>query len=157
MKCSIPGFPVLHYLPEFAQIHVQWVSDAIQLSHSLTSPSPPVLKLSQHQGLFQWVGSSYQDLQVPESCIKWSGLLILMSFSGPFNLASGGFSAAPPLIKNCLNPPIGTQGWSWRQEMRDRKVSMPGSPISPLWFQSFIGWFGILLDFYVSFLRLYRM
>jgi len=54
MDCSTPGFPVLHYLPEFAQAHVHCVSDAIQ-------PSPPLspssaLNLSQHQGLFLWVG-----------------------------------------------------------------------------------------------------
>ena len=48
-----PGFPVHHYLPEHAQTHVHWVHDAIQLSHPLLSPSPPVINLSQHQGLFQ--------------------------------------------------------------------------------------------------------
>ena len=58
MDCSMPGFPVLHYLPEFAQTHVHWVSDAIQPSHPLLSPSPPAFSLSQHRGLFQWVGSS---------------------------------------------------------------------------------------------------
>ena len=51
MNCSTPGFPVLHYLPEFAQAHVCWVGDAIQPSHSLSSPSMPVFSLSQHQGL----------------------------------------------------------------------------------------------------------
>ena len=50
----------LHYLPELAQTQVHWVSDAIQLSHPLSSPSPPVFNLSQHQGIFQWVGSSHQ-------------------------------------------------------------------------------------------------
>ena len=40
MNCSTTGFPVLHYLPEFAQTHVHWVDDAIQLSHLLSSPSP---------------------------------------------------------------------------------------------------------------------
>ena len=59
MDCSMPGFPVLYYLPEFAQTHVHWVSDTIQPSHPL-SPSSLVLNLSQHQGLFQWVGSSHQ-------------------------------------------------------------------------------------------------
>ena len=63
-------------------------------------------------------------------------LLILMSFSGPFHLASGGFLAAPPLISNCSNLPFGTQGRSWRlesclQEMGDKKASMPGSPTGP--------------------------
>ena len=52
-----PGFPVLHYLLEFVQTHVRWVDDAIQLSHPLSPPSPPVLNLWWHQSLFQWVGS----------------------------------------------------------------------------------------------------
>ena len=55
MDCSMPGFPVHHHLPELAQTHVHWVSDAIQPSHPLWSPSPPAFNLSQHQGLFQWV------------------------------------------------------------------------------------------------------
>ena len=50
MNYSIAGIPVLHYLPEFAQNHVHWVGDAIQLSHPPSSPSPPVFKLFQHQG-----------------------------------------------------------------------------------------------------------
>ena len=49
MDCSMPGFPVLHYLPEFAQTHVHWVDDAIQPSHPLASPSPPIFYLPQHQ------------------------------------------------------------------------------------------------------------
>ena len=52
MGCSTPGFPVFHYLLELAQIHIHSVSDAIQLSHPLTSPFPPAFNLSQHQGLF---------------------------------------------------------------------------------------------------------
>ena len=57
MDCSTPGFPVLHHLLKFARTHVHWVSGAIQPSHPLSSPSPPALNLSQHQGLFQWVSS----------------------------------------------------------------------------------------------------
>ena len=53
MNWSTPVFPVLHYLPEFAQTHVHGVSDAIQSSHPLSPPSPFALNLSQHQGLFQ--------------------------------------------------------------------------------------------------------
>ena len=64
MYCSMPGLPVLHYLLEFAQIHVHWISDAIQPSYPLSSPSPPVLNLPQHQGLFQWVSSSCQVAKV---------------------------------------------------------------------------------------------
>ena len=55
------GFPVLHHLPEFAQPHVRWVSDAIQPSHPLFPPSLPALNLSHHQGLFQGGGSSHQE------------------------------------------------------------------------------------------------
>ena len=57
---STPGFPVLHYLPDFAQTCVHWIGDAIQPSHPLLTPSPLTFSLSQHQGLFQWVGSSHQ-------------------------------------------------------------------------------------------------
>ena len=66
MDCSTPGFPVHHQLPEFTQTHVHWVSDAIQPSHPLPSPSPPAFNLSQHQGLFQWVSSSHQVAKVLE-------------------------------------------------------------------------------------------
>ena len=55
MNRSTPGLPVHHQLPEFTQTHVHWVGDAIQPSHPLSSPSPPALNPSQHQGLFQWV------------------------------------------------------------------------------------------------------
>ena len=64
--CSVPGSPVLHYLLEFAQTYVHWVSDAIQPSHPLLPPSPIAFNLSQHQGLFQWVGSSHQVAKVLE-------------------------------------------------------------------------------------------
>ena len=53
VDCSTPGFPVLHYLPQFAQTPVHWVDDAIQPSHPLSSPSAPAFNLSQHQGLLQ--------------------------------------------------------------------------------------------------------
>ena len=60
MDCSTPGLPVHHQLPEFTKTHVHWVSDAIQPSHPLLSPSPPALNLSQYQGLFKWVNSSHE-------------------------------------------------------------------------------------------------
>ena len=50
---STPGFPVHHQLPELVQTPVHSVADAIQPSHPLSSPSPPALSLSQHQGLFK--------------------------------------------------------------------------------------------------------
>ena len=60
---STPGLPVHHQLPEFTQTHVHQVSDAIQPSHPLSSPSPPVPNPSQHQSfpmnqLFAWGGQS---------------------------------------------------------------------------------------------------
>ena len=58
MNCSMSGLPVHHQLPESTQTHVYWISDAIQPSHPLLFPSPPVPNPSQHQGLFQWVNSS---------------------------------------------------------------------------------------------------
>ena len=53
MNCSMPGLPVHHQLPEFTETHVHRVSDAIQPSHPLSSPSPPAPNPSQHQSLFQ--------------------------------------------------------------------------------------------------------
>ena len=79
VDCSMPGFPVLHYLSECTQTHVHWVDDAIQPTHPLLSPSP-ALNLPQHQGLFQWVGSSHQVAKVlelhlqhqsPALCYSW--------------------------------------------------------------------------------------
>ena len=60
MDYSTPGFPLLHRLLEFAQIHECWVVEAIQPSHPLSSPFPPIFNLFQHQGLFQmsWLFTS---------------------------------------------------------------------------------------------------
>ena len=49
MDCSTPGLPVLHYLPEFTQVHVPWISDDIQPSHPLLPSFPSAFNLSQHQ------------------------------------------------------------------------------------------------------------
>ena len=59
MNYSTPGLPVHHQFPQLTQTHVRWVSDDIQPSHPLSSPSPSALNLSQHQGLFKWVSSSH--------------------------------------------------------------------------------------------------
>ena len=66
MDCSMPGFPVLHCLPKFAQIHVHWVDDDIQPSHPLSPTCPPALNLSQHWDLFQWVGCLHQVAKILE-------------------------------------------------------------------------------------------
>ena len=61
---STPGFSVYHQIPELAQTHVHRVSDAIQPSHPLSSPSPPTFNLSQHRGLFQGVSSLHQVAKI---------------------------------------------------------------------------------------------
>ena len=66
MDCNTPGFPVHQQLLELAQTHVHRVSDAIQPSHPLSSPSPPAFSLSQHPGLFQWVSFFHQVARVLE-------------------------------------------------------------------------------------------
>ena len=66
MNRSMPGFPVHHQLPEFTQTHIHRVSDAIQPSHPLSSPSPLAPNPSQHQSLFQWVNSLNEVAKVLE-------------------------------------------------------------------------------------------
>ena len=66
MDCSTPGLPVHHQLLELAQTNVHQVSDAIQPSHPLSTPSPPAFNFSQHQGLFQGVSSLHQVAKVLE-------------------------------------------------------------------------------------------
>ena len=60
MDCSMPGFPVHHQLLDLVQTHVNWIDDANQPSHPLSSPTPPAFNLPQHRDLFQWVSSSHQ-------------------------------------------------------------------------------------------------
>ena len=60
MNRSLPGLLVHHQFPESTQTPVHWVSDAVKPSHPLSSPYPPALNLSQHQGLFKWVSCSHQ-------------------------------------------------------------------------------------------------
>ena len=77
MNLSTPGLPVHHQLLEFTQTHVHQVSDAIQTSHPLSSPSPPAPSPSQHQGLFQWVNSSHEvakvlEFQLQHQSFQWT-------------------------------------------------------------------------------------
>ena len=76
MDCNMPGLPVPHCLSEFAQVHVHWVSDAIQPSCLLPPSSPFAFNLSKHQGLFQWVSSWHQmakelELQLQHQSFQW--------------------------------------------------------------------------------------
>ena len=89
---STPGLPIHQQQPEFTQTHVYWVSDAIQASHPLLSPSPPAFNLSQHQGLFpksrffasrgQSIGVSASASVLPMNIQDWFplGLTGLISF-----------------------------------------------------------------------------
>ena len=94
LDCSTPRFLFLHHLLELVQTHVHWVGDAIQLSHSLLSPSPPVFHLSQHQGFFlmsqffasdsQNIGASASASVLPMNTQDWfplglTGLISLQS------------------------------------------------------------------------------
>ena len=77
MNRSTPGLRVHHQLPELTQTHAQWVGDAIQPSHPLSSPSPPAPSPSQHQGLFQWVNSSHEvakvlEFQLQHQSFQWT-------------------------------------------------------------------------------------
>ena len=77
MDCRTPGLPVHHQLPEFTQSHVHWVSDAIQPSHPLSSPSSSSFNLSKHQSLFQWISSLHQvakvlEFQLQHQSFQWT-------------------------------------------------------------------------------------
>ena len=97
MNRSKPGLPVHHQLPEFTQTHDHRVSDVIQPSHPLSSPSPPAPNPSQHQSLFQWVNSTWggQSFAVspsasvlPVNTQDWSPL----GWTGWISLQSKGLS-----------------------------------------------------------------
>ena len=94
MDCSTSGFPVHHQLLEPIPTHLHHVSDAIQSSHPLLSPSPPTFSLFQHQGLFQWASffaSSGQSIGASASAsvllmniqdwflLGWTGWISLLS------------------------------------------------------------------------------
>ena len=77
MNRNTPGLPVHHKLLEFTQTHAHWVSDAIQPSHPLSSPSAPAPSPSQHQGLFQLVNSSHEvakvlEFQLQHQSFQWT-------------------------------------------------------------------------------------
>ena len=77
MNHSTPGLPVHRQLPEFTQTHVHRVGDAIQPFHPLSSPSPPALNPSQHQGHFQWVNSLHEvakvlEFQLQHQSFQWT-------------------------------------------------------------------------------------
>ena len=114
VDCSTPGFPALHRLPEFAQVRVHWVDDAIRPSHPPLSPSP-AFSLSQHQGLFQWV-AKVLELQLQNSAeinqkgwfpLGLTGLISLLS-KGLYHQESSPapqFKSINSLVLSCLYSP----------------------------------------------------
>ena len=123
MDCSTPSFPV-HYLPEFAQIHVCWVGDTIQPFHPLSPPSP-ALNLSRHKGLFQGIGFSHQvakvlELQLQHQSFQWLiGLIRVDSFRRASLLAE--------MVKThlqCRRPRF--RKTSWTREGLPTPVFLPG-------------------------------
>ena len=122
MDCSMSGFPVFHYVPEFAHTYVTWVGDAIQPSHPLLPPSPPALSLSQHQGVFQWVGSSHQvakvlEFQLQYQSFQWIFSVFPLGLTGLISMQSSDsqefypvlqFESISSLMLNLLHGPIVT-------------------------------------------------
>ena len=104
--CSKPGFPVLHYLPEFAHTHVHRVSDVTQPSHPLLSPPPLTLNLTQNQS--QWgqptISSSVTHFSSCPQSFPASG-----SFPMSWLFASGGQSIGASASTSVL--PMNIQGW----------------------------------------------
>ena len=97
MDCSTPGLPVHHQLLEITQTHVHWVSDVIQPSHPLSSPSSSTFSHAQYQGLFQWVsfssggqsvGVSASESVLPKNVQNWFPL----GWTGWISLLSKGLS-----------------------------------------------------------------
>ena len=114
MNRSTPGPPVHHLLPESTQTHVHWVSDAIQQSHPLSSPSPPILNLSQHQGLFKWVSSLHQvakllEFQLQHQSFQWifrTDLLQNSLVGSPCSTGDSQESSPTPQFKSINSSPL---------------------------------------------------
>ena len=121
MDCSTPAFRSLHYLPEFAQTHVHWVSDAIQPSHPLLSPSPLALNLSQHQDLFWWVSSLHQvakvlELQLQHQSFQWIFRVDLNIGLNPFKqvyFLQNFFETLIPHLVWCLQEKANISQYIW--------------------------------------------
>ena len=125
MDCNMPGFPVLHYLPEFAQTHFRWVNVAIQPSHPLSPTSPLAFNLSQHQGLFQWVirWPKYWSFSISSSK-EYSGLISfridwfdLLTAQGTLKslLKASQFKSINSLVLSLLHSPTLTSVHDYRK------------------------------------------
>ena len=98
MDYNMPGFSVLHYLPELIQIHIHWVSNAIQPSHPKLPSSLFAFNLSQYQGVFQWVVCKHPVVKLLELQLQHQSFQrifrtdFLLGLTGWISLQSKGLS-----------------------------------------------------------------
>ena len=85
VDCNMLGLSASHHLPEFAQVHVYWIGDAIQPSHSLMPSSSSALNLFQHQGLFQWVSCSHQMTKILEFYLQHQSFQCVLRVDDPWD------------------------------------------------------------------------
>ena len=104
MDWSMPGFPVLHYLPEFAQTHVPWVDDDIQPSHPLSSPSPPAFNISPASGSFPMTQLFASGGQTTGASA--SALVLPMNIQGSFPLGLTGIPVVQGTLKSLLSTTV---------------------------------------------------
>ena len=129
MDCSRPGFPVLHYLPEFAQTNVHWVDDAIQPTHPLLSPSPPAINASQHQSLFQWASSLLRWPKYWSFNFRTSASVFPMNIQGWFPL---GFTGLISLQSKGL-PGVFSSITVWKHQFLHGESSLCYNPHIHTW------------------------
>ena len=126
MNCSMPGLPVHHQLLEFTQTHIHRVSDAIQPSHPLSSPSPPAPNPSQHQSLFQWVNSSHEVakvLQFPRQHIKKQRHHF--ANKGPYSQSSGFSGLHVQMWKLVHKEDWAPKNWCFRILVLEKTLERP--------------------------------
>ena len=115
--CSSPGFPILHFLPEFAQTHVYWADDAVKPFQPLLSPSPPAFSLSQHTGHTGQLKLKY-SVSLPECLVRCSAWRICRKevdavASGPIeSLRVAGFRFSQS-SESCFG------GWRWCSDLKE--------------------------------------
>ena len=135
MNHSTPGLPVHYQHPEFTQTHAHRVSDAIQPSHSLLSPSPSAPNPSQYQGLFQWVNSSHEvakvlEFQLQHQSFQWTPRIdLLQDGLVGFPCSPRDSHYSPKLSFWCVLSIYGLPWW-----LSDNLLVMPET-----WVQ-FLGW-----------------
>ena len=126
MDCTTPDLPVPHPLLKFAQVHAHCISDAVQPSHPLMPSSPSALSLSQHQGLFQWIGCSHQVTKILE--LKLASVLP-MNIQGWFPLRLTGLIF---LLSKGLSG-VFSSTTVWRCQFSDALPSLWSSSNNHMW------------------------